>query len=370
MSLKVGTEAAAGIVTPATGLATVFVDSADKLLKSKDDAGVVTNYGSAGVAVTSLTGEVTGTGPGATATTVTNSAVLGKVLTGLTPTSAAIAATDTILEAFNKLANVISCGWFGNGADGVVTLAVDTTLIRDMFYSQLTINPGVTVFCAGFKIHCSGYLQNDGIIDRSGVNATSATGAVAVAAGTVGPSGAGGTGSTTTGAVGAATSNALGGSGGAGGLGASGAGGGGGVATVPTAILGGAECANSARQASVGQQLASVVFSGGAGGGGGGGDGAAGAGGGSGGGVIVICAKNLFGTGIIRAKGGNGFTPAAGNRGGSGGGGGGVIILLTENDTTTTSLTLDVAGGSGASGTGTGVAGAAGSTGRTVKVRT
>ena len=106
MSLKVGTEAAAGIVTPATGLATVFVDSADKLLKSKDDAGVVTNYGSAGVAVTSLTGEVTGTGPGATATTVTNSAVLGKVLTGLTPTSAAIAATDTILEAFNKLGNI------------------------------------------------------------------------------------------------------------------------------------------------------------------------------------------------------------------------------------------------------------------------
>jgi hypothetical protein len=57
-------------------------------------------------AITALTGEVTGTGPGSTAATVTNSAVIGKVLTGLTAADGALAAGDTVLGAFGKLSRV------------------------------------------------------------------------------------------------------------------------------------------------------------------------------------------------------------------------------------------------------------------------
>jgi predicted heme/steroid binding protein len=53
--------------------------------------------------ITSLTGEATASGPGAAAVTLTNSAVTGKVLTGLTVAGSSIAATDSILTAFGKL---------------------------------------------------------------------------------------------------------------------------------------------------------------------------------------------------------------------------------------------------------------------------
>lgn len=56
-----------------------------------------------GAAVTSLTGEATGTGPGATAVTLANSAVIGKVLTGFTSGAGTVGPTDTILSAVQKL---------------------------------------------------------------------------------------------------------------------------------------------------------------------------------------------------------------------------------------------------------------------------
>lgn len=53
--------------------------------------------------ITALTGEATGTGPGSTAVTLTNSAVIGKVLTGYSSGAGTVAATDTILQAIQKL---------------------------------------------------------------------------------------------------------------------------------------------------------------------------------------------------------------------------------------------------------------------------
>lgn len=56
--------------------------------------------------ITALTGEVTATGPsggGSAVATVTNSAVIGKVLTGYTSGAGTVAATDTILQAVQKL---------------------------------------------------------------------------------------------------------------------------------------------------------------------------------------------------------------------------------------------------------------------------
>lgn len=53
--------------------------------------------------ITSLTGEVTASGAGAAAATLTNSAVIAKVLTGFTSGAGVVAATDTILQAIQKL---------------------------------------------------------------------------------------------------------------------------------------------------------------------------------------------------------------------------------------------------------------------------
>ena len=58
--------------------------------------------------ITSLTGEATGSGTGAVAVTLTNSAVIGKVLTGLSISGGTIASTDSILTAFGKLQNQVN----------------------------------------------------------------------------------------------------------------------------------------------------------------------------------------------------------------------------------------------------------------------
>ena len=78
-----------------------YLSSADWLtFNSKQPAG---NY------ITSLTGEATGVGPGATAVTLSTTAVTGKLLTGLNlAAGGTISATDSILIAFGKTQNQIS----------------------------------------------------------------------------------------------------------------------------------------------------------------------------------------------------------------------------------------------------------------------
>jgi hypothetical protein len=69
----------------------------------------IPQYQAAGNYITALTGEVTASGPGSASATLTNSAVIGKVLTGLNLTGGGtIAATDSILDAFGKVQNQIS----------------------------------------------------------------------------------------------------------------------------------------------------------------------------------------------------------------------------------------------------------------------
>ena len=67
-----------------------------------DLTGMVTSVGAVTTVVTNanLTGEVTSVG---NATTVLNSAVIGKVLTGYSSAAGVVAATDSILEAVEKL---------------------------------------------------------------------------------------------------------------------------------------------------------------------------------------------------------------------------------------------------------------------------
>jgi hypothetical protein len=82
------------------GLATQFLKADGSL-----DATV---YQPAGNYITQLSGEATASGPGNATITLSNSAVTGKVLTGLTIAGNAIVATDSILTAFGKVQNQIN----------------------------------------------------------------------------------------------------------------------------------------------------------------------------------------------------------------------------------------------------------------------
>jgi hypothetical protein len=355
-------------ITPSTGTTDIYVDQADKHIKIKDDTGLVTDLVATSNAITALTGEVTASGPGSAAATVTNSAVLAKVLTGLAPVAGVLAATDSILEAFGKLTQVEKRMAYGNGADGNVVISSNTTLVRDMYYQDLEIQGGAILSTNGFRVHVAGVFSGSGIIDRTGNDATGTAATPALAAGTVGASGAGGAGGAAAGSAGGAANPGLGGAGGTGGATGS-AGGAGGSLTIPVAAAGGVEAFNAWRQASVARDLTNAVQFGGAGGGGGAGDGTAGGAGGSGGGVVVVAAKQITFTGNVTVQGGDGFQPLAGNRGGGGGGGGGAIIVISEQDLTTLTFTTNVMGGVGASGSGTGGSGVIGTNGRLVKVR-
>lgn len=353
----------ASVATPSSGQTTLYVDSTDKLLKSRNDAGVVTNYGAPGTAITALTGEVTASGPGSAAATVTQAAVVGKQLTGLATLTGTIQSTDTVLQAFGKLVNKQNNAIYPSLAMGAQVIAANTTLTADLYCDTLVVNSGAVLTTGGFRIFAKTSIVNNGTIDRSGNDATGTAATAALTAGTLGPAGAGGAGGTAAGSAGGASAVALGGTAGAGGATGS-AGGAAGTLTLVAATAGGVDVFNDQGRARLGYSVAGTQITGGAGGGGGAGDGTAGGAGGGGGGILVLITRSLTGTGLIQAKGGMGFQPIAGNRGGGGGGGGGVIACITENDVTATSLTLSVAGGSGASGSGTGGSGVAGTNGR------
>lgn len=88
--------------TPPAGFCIIY-SKTDNVLYLKDSSGVEVALGSAS-AITSLTGEATGTGPGATSVTLSNSAVIGKVLTGFSSgPNSIVLSTDTLLQAIQKL---------------------------------------------------------------------------------------------------------------------------------------------------------------------------------------------------------------------------------------------------------------------------
>jgi nitrogen fixation protein len=80
--------------------------------------------------ITALTGEVTASGPGSTSATLLNSAVIGKLLTGLNLAGGGtIAATDTILQAFGKTQNQISALVGGVMYEGVWNASTNSPAI-------------------------------------------------------------------------------------------------------------------------------------------------------------------------------------------------------------------------------------------------
>jgi predicted heme/steroid binding protein len=68
----------------------------------------IPQYQEQGSYITQLSGEATGSGPGSAAVTLSNSAVISKVLTGFNTIGGSIASTDTILQAFGKAQSQIN----------------------------------------------------------------------------------------------------------------------------------------------------------------------------------------------------------------------------------------------------------------------
>jgi hypothetical protein len=276
--------------------------------------------------------------------------------------------------------------YFGTPVDGDTTISVNTTLVRDMYYNNLTVNTGIALNTGGFRIFVAGTLTLTGTanINRNGNNGTNGdtgtTGGVALAAGSVGGSTVGGNG----GAAGAGGSaggaptggTSVGGGGGRGGNGNAGAtvGANGGTISVVTAANGSVNVLRDVARGMSGRHLGNAVLSGGTGGGGGGGGstGASrnGGGGGSGGGVVIIAANIITGTGTITANGGTGGTGSnsGSTNGGGGGGGGGGTVLLVNNQMTNgfTIAQLFVDGGAGGTASTGGAAGTAGTAGTIV----
>jgi len=89
-----------------------------------------TVYQPAGNYITSLTGEATASGPGAATVTLSNSAVIGKVLTGLIVTGGSVSATDSILTAFGKVQNQINGLYGGAIYQGTWNASTNTPLIQ------------------------------------------------------------------------------------------------------------------------------------------------------------------------------------------------------------------------------------------------
>jgi hypothetical protein len=290
---------------------------------------------------------------------------------------------------------------FGDGSDGNVSLSSGvTTLVRDMFYNNLTLSGTAQIKTAGYKIFVSGILditaaQVGAIINSggNGANATTQTGgavglatvSITVGAGAIGTAGA-------TGVVGAGvqasaanagqnggSSNISGGSG-AGGPNAAGTAGA--LGRAGTVVVNPFPVRRYETNLLRGVTLI-VAGSGGPGGSAGSGDGTTvanscgGGGGGAGGGIVAIWANTINRDAstpasciqVLGGNGGNGRSGAAaaasagvgGGGGGSGAAGGWIFIQYNSLTGTTGTNCLDASGGSGGNG-GNGFNGVGGTT--------
>jgi hypothetical protein len=279
---------------------------------------------------------------------------------------------------------------FGNGADGAITFDGTTdlnsfssrsgtiyTLTRDVHATNITVNAGVEVRTAGWRVYWRGVLTTgsggtNGLITCNGANGGDGTGAVAGTGGATGAQGtllSGAAGGAGDGSAGSNATDSYGGAGGAGGVG--GGGGAGGSVTAPTAAKGSPRVFSAATFGHIFGLVASVSTStaiqGGAGGGGGASDAGAG---GAGGGVLALAGNRLAlaAAADLRARGGNGGAGLAGGAQGGGGGGGGVLLLaVLDKGGATFSAAVNCTGGTGGVGDGSNN-GANGSNGTVIEV--
>jgi len=90
----------------------------------------IPQYQAQGAYITQLSGEATAVGPGNATVTLSNSAVIGKILTGLNVTGGTVVSTDTILQAFGKVQNQINALAGGVEYQGVWNAATNTPFLQ------------------------------------------------------------------------------------------------------------------------------------------------------------------------------------------------------------------------------------------------
>lgn len=278
-------------------------------------------------------------------------------------------------------------------SDGNVTISVNTTLTRDMYYNALAVNAGVTLTTAGYRVFfrtlnvaSTGVITNSGGNGGNGALGVGGTAGTAQAAGTLPAGRAGQVGAAGGASNGNAGTNstfnivsAAGANSGAGGTGSVTGGGSAGTGGTNTSTINAPRNAISAYYLYDFTSATAIarynVNSGAASGAGGGqGDGSVGGpgggGGGGGGGIVWLSGESIVSAGTISSNGGNGGNAAAtfgtnsGGGGGGGGGNGGAIILIYSTFTNTGSVTVTAGSfGSGTNGNGTGTNGSNGSAG-------
>ena len=268
----------------------------------------------------------------------------------------------------------------GDGSDGTATCDGATavagmsrsgstyTMTRDVYFSALTVNAGVTVIAGGFRlfvagtltIAATGLIHNNGGAASGGVGGSGGLGATG--SGTGGFYAPGSAGGSTVGAQPPSGANYYYTCGGTGGAGAYSAG----VAVAPPAGFGGIPRSVGMMDSLFQPLSASFVAlaANSHGGGTGGGGSATGQGGGGGGGVVAIFAKSIVNNGAIQARGGAGASETGSNANSGGGGGGFVFLAYTS---LSGSGTIDANGGAKGTG-GSGAAGNNGSNGNVVQV--
>lgn len=112
---------------PPAGQFIIYVKT-DNTIYIQDSAGTEFAFGST-TSITQLSGEATGIGPGNAVVTLSNSAVIGKILTGFTPgPNSTVLATDTILQATQKLQSQIN-SVSGTTLTGDVTGSFSATVV-------------------------------------------------------------------------------------------------------------------------------------------------------------------------------------------------------------------------------------------------
>jgi hypothetical protein len=254
---------------------------------------------------------------------------------------------------------------FGDGSDGNVTISVDTTLTRDMYYNNLTVDSGKNLDTACFRVFIKGTLSLSGTIRNNGASTTTQSAGTNIASQVLSAGNNGAVGGLNSGTTIGVLNGNIAGSGGNGGSGSAGVGGTGGTISPPSGIIGAKGILFSLPLIFFGRTAQGVLLTAGNSGGSGGGNGTTrGGGSGAGGNGIILVAKTITGSGTIQSLGGNGANGPNTNTGGGGGAGGGYIILLLE-DVLPGTITLDVSPGTGGAGNGTGTAGTSGSAGQT-----
>jgi len=262
-------------------------------------------------------------------------------------------------------------GYFSSSTaiDGNVVISKNTSLTRNMYYNNLTINAGCNLKTNGWRIVVADTLNLYGTISNDGGDASGVVAGVPSApvyTTYLGTSMPGGAGLTTTGPgnSGAASPySCTGGYGNTGGSVGNLTGGTSGTYMPISAVDGGLNTLSTMPIAFLGRLISNNFYlMGGSSGGGGAcskgnastvksGAGAAG------GGLLIVAAKTIQGSGKVSAIGGNGSsatwtgtgTQSPAGIGGGGGGGGGCVIIISQGDVPS-SITFDVSGGTGGTG--------------------